>query len=196
MIQILLLLVHQTYLLTDRMKIIFLDIDGVLNSDRSIMTAGKKHQAWKSATPDTGGYEKFTVCTIDPIAVELINLLVRETGAKIVLSSVHRNHFKGNEDVRVPLIREYLGKLGIESEHVIGFTSSNFNGHRGSQINEWLEKNPQVLHYVIIDDSSDMLDCQKEHFVLVSGRDGLSSGNYRDASRILDFKLSDIIQVY
>ena len=54
------------------MKVIFLDIDGVLNSND-----------WYVKTRGVGGYNGGDV---DPECIELINDLIDATGAKIIMS--------------------------------------------------------------------------------------------------------------
>lgn len=63
------------------MKAIFLDIDGVLNSDRSFL-------AYNTIEGNT--YYDNLFAHIDPIAVGLLNRLIDKSGAKNVFSTSHR----------------------------------------------------------------------------------------------------------
>lgn len=67
----------------EKIKIIFLDIDGVLNCQRYYKSWFKKHK--KQVPRDKYGQ------LFDPTAEELLNRLIRETGAKIVVSSTWRH---------------------------------------------------------------------------------------------------------
>jgi hypothetical protein len=110
------------------MKIIFLDIDGVLNCQKT-----------------TERFHGFV--SIDPKLVKRLNRILKETDAKIVLSSTWRL-FEDNKEI--------LEKTGIKYIDV----TPSFHGLRGEEINDWLSKHPEVDRYVILDDDSDMLPNQ------------------------------------
>lgn len=115
------------------MKVIFLDIDGVLNS-RS------RWQECKEVKP------KDSTARFDPLAMWRMKQLVTTTGAKIVISSSWRHIFPIQE------IAGFLWRYGIPREAVIGKTARI--GRRGHEIRNWLNKYP-VENYVIIDDDPD-----------------------------------------
>lgn len=159
------------------MKVIFLDVDGVLNSVRSMVALHRK---------DAGYRHDF----IDPIAVALINRLTDITGAKLVISSTHRKHIPdplGNGRCLVAM-QKYFDNFGITGK-VIGYTPCSSTGHRGTEINEWIcnerEHSDELTHYVIIDDDSDMLESQMPFFVKTNAYEGFGYHNYKDTLRIL-----------
>lgn len=118
-------------------KIIFLDIDGVMNS----VNERKLH-------PEDFG----KMYGIDPKPVAILNDLVKKTGAEIVLSSTWRL----DDDYK-----EVMAKAGI---NVIDRTPYLVGEIRGEEIDQWLEeKGKDVDVYAIIDDDSDMLPFQP-HF--------------------------------
>lgn len=122
-------------------KIIFLDIDGVMNS----INERKLH-------PEDFG----KMYGIDPKPVAILNDLVEKTGAEIVLSSTWRL----DENYK-----EVMREAGI---NVIGRTPYLGGQIRGEEIDLWLkEHGSDVDLYAIIDDDSDMLPHQP-HF-LTSG---------------------------
>lgn len=165
------------------MKVIFLDIDGVLNSERSFFA--RSHLAEKYV--EEYGYQiASSLATVDPIACDLINRLCKETDAKIVLSSTHRKYFEESSK-KLDEIKEYLQKLGINSIYVTGFTES-LRTFRGIEILQWLENNPMASEYIIIDDSDDMLANQKKFLIHVDAEVGFSTKNYRDAAELLGGK--------
>lgn len=119
-------------------KILFLDIDGVLNTDYT-----------KERTPsyyvDAGwGMQKRRYTGIEPSKVELLLKIVRETGAWVVLSSTWRK-----ADYMHPYMWGALGKE-IKSRY-IGDTPVLDYPQRGKEIYDYLQKNP-YKHFVIIDD--------------------------------------------
>lgn len=67
-------------------KFIFLDIDGVMNSNLfySERTQDKRYNDWIKEHPQRIAWN---ACNIDPRAVERLNRLTDATGAKIVVSS-------------------------------------------------------------------------------------------------------------
>lgn len=159
------------------MKIIFLDVDGVINSVRSMLALRRK---------DDGYRHHF----IDPIAVALINRLTDVTGANLVISSTHRKHIPDPLGTGRCLVamQKYFDNFGITGK-VIGYTPCDPRGHRGNEIREWLAENTdrlKISEYVIIDDDSDMTEAQKlHHFVKVDNYEGFGYHGYKEALRIL-----------
>ena len=163
------------------MKVIFLDVDGVLNSERSTLAGGARLRSGNYENDPY--YKKFTHATIDPVACDLVNRVIREIDAKIVLSSTHRMHFNDGPD-KLDLIKDYLTYLGVDGDACIGYTE-RLHAKRGAEIQLWLNDHGQeVTHYVILDDSSDMLDHQMPFFVRTDPDVGVSSENYRTMTRL------------
>ena len=159
------------------MKVIFLDLDGVLNSERSFLAAAP-------IDPMEPSYHEYlTQRTIDPVAVGLLNRLALQLDARIVISSTHRKHFERSADPLAEM-QAYFGQLGVDAARIIGATPS-LHKERGHEIQHWLDRQPWVTDYVILDDSTDMLLSQLDHFVRVDGLVGLTAANYYQASSIL-----------
>lgn len=116
------------------MKIIFLDIDGVLNYSK----------CWKREE----NKEKGTLIW-DKDCISQLNRIVKETGAKIVISSTWRL-YKDHYDA-------ILNQMNIEGE-IIDKTIAlrNIDSERGDEIEDWLSKHPEVKKFVILDDDDDM----------------------------------------
>jgi hypothetical protein len=134
------------------MKVLFLDIDGVLNSQRScIAFGGYPHEV-------TGYHrERF-----DEVALRLIRGIVKAAGASIVLSSSWRKN-EDWQDIGPAL------ELPIIDRTPSGWAPGQVRGH---EIAEWLEAHPEVECYAIVDDDSDMLPEQKPFFVHTTHFDG------------------------
>ncbi len=157
------------------MKIVFLDIDGVLNNEDSDIIY-------------LGGDSKLHGGFYAPELVDKFNLIVKETGAKIVLSSTWRLGLS-LEDIEI-----LLKEMGVQGE-VIGKTNAFWGGHifRGNEIYEWIYNNQDLIGeayndfkgYVILDDESDMLYWQRNNFVQTHGLKGLTDSNVMEAIAIL-----------
>lgn len=159
------------------MKVIFLDIDGVLNSDRSIFILKMREFPAKPHFNSvmTNRYN-YLMSKVDPVAVQVLNRIVEDTNAKIVVSSANR----------IP-----LGKDGvIEALHDMGVVADIIDvtritgGNRGMQIQDWLDRY-DVESYVILDDSADMLSTQLANFIRVNPEMGLSWNDYLKSKKIL-----------
>jgi hypothetical protein len=170
------------------MKVIFLDIDGVLNSGRSVIAFAYKA---KEETNEPYGV-RFAKATVDPVSVGLLNRVLRDFDAKIVLSSTHRSHF--DEPNKLQKIQEYLTSLGVEGDRCIGFTPS-LHTIRGIEIQAWINNNPrhQIKNMIILDDSSDFLPSQKEFHVHCEGGNGISEENYHQMTRLFGREDSGLI---
>lgn len=159
------------------MKVIFLDVDGVLNSTNFHKSGRDKGvMQWK------GG-------KMDPDSVALLDRIVKATDAKIVISSTWRHFMNPFE------MKHALRHLGLTSfRNVIDRTPTG-RASRGDEIEEWLKLDPErakvnpehdpVDGYVILDDDNDMLPHQQDHFVHVDNEVGLTEENVVDAIAIL-----------
>ena len=130
------------------MKIIFLDIDGVLNS--------LSHDVVLDMTnPPQIDAEKMNRWNIN-----LLRLLVEKTGASIVISSTWRKdprHIDKNspDTEKIQVFKNHFSYHGWENAPVIGLTP-NLSGFRGEEVAVWLDNN-QVESYVILDDDTDFI---------------------------------------
>jgi hypothetical protein len=119
------------------MKIIFLDIDGVLITRRN----GSLTSIDSEQNPN--GF--------DENAVRNLNRLIKETGARIVISSSSR---LTNSIRQLGVILQCGGVVDPPVLDVTPFVinTETRRSHRGREILSWLEKNPSVTDYVVIDD--------------------------------------------
>jgi len=123
-------------------KIIFLDIDGVLNC-RNTFKERKQERIFYSRFLEKNDFNlaKISMCDIDFERLQLLKYVTLETGAKIVVSSSWKN-------LRVyPLIEELLINKGLP---IIGVTQ-HINNKRGAEIRKYLSEN-EVNDFIIIDD--------------------------------------------
>lgn len=127
------------------MKIIFLDIDGVLNSEESIV---KYHD---EAEAKNEPYQDYTAIFPEEYMNNLKEI-VDKTNAKIVVSSTWRLGFP--DDSHWLKLMYNLEEYNLDKK-VIGVTS-NRGRWRCEQIKEWLEANKElgIDNFVILDDDS------------------------------------------
>ena len=133
------------------MKIIFLDIDGVLN----VIPQGR---------------DKYGAIFHQHF-IDNLETIINKTGAKIVISSTWR--YSG-----LSVMQEMWEMRDLPGEviDITPFKSIFYQINkdlpfderyeRGYEIFEWLEKHPEVTNYVILDDDTDMLPKQLNNFVL------------------------------
>lgn len=144
------------------MKIIFLDIDGVLNSHRSLMA----HNGY----PWPGKHKERDWHKFDDVAIGLLRTVAEKTGAVCVLSSSWRSSMDASD------VRDLADRIGVE---IIDSTRNTAGSEvRGCQIQDWIDSHDGIESWAILDDSSDMLECQMDRFVKVCHYDGLSYWNH------------------
>jgi hypothetical protein len=123
------------------MKVLFLDIDGVLNS-RKWYEANKEPINFESSFMYRHAQE------LDPAACALVNELCESEGLDIVISSTWRRLHKLQE------ISDMFTSRGLLAP-VISSTPQLRSGFRGQEIAEWLYARYEVEKYVILDDDPD-----------------------------------------
>lgn len=136
--------------------VIFLDIDGVVTSSRD------------------NGFRDFNLHVI-----HWLRFCCAESGAKIVLSSTWRHSHD----------KAFWQTIFSEHVHDDWATPSGkrqmIDGHlksplRGDEIMEWLDRNPDVTKYVILDDDSDFYDKQMKHFIRTDAHNGMLFDSFLD----------------
>ncbi len=165
------------------MNLIFLDFDGVMNSDKYF--AGP---IFKNETKDMDWDEIMLIAHhthLDRDAIQLVNQLVVRSGASVVVSSTWRQHYSIDELNKMladrgatfniiaatPVHRSYLG-WGLQ--HTI----------RGHEIQDYLDGVLEPVQFVILDDIDNM-DHLSNHLVLTDESIGLTSEDVEKALQIL-----------
>jgi hypothetical protein len=180
------------------MKIIFLDIDGVLNFENAYRAGLCEYIELVSNDGSFKHYQQFASS-----AKYLLNKLIEETGAKIVISSTWR--IDGLDRMRQIWNNEGMSGeiIGITPRFRIGDGENNYSAPRGSEIKQWLSSHEfehcfwcrieqqryivksGIENYIIIDDDSDMNYSQRNHFVHVlpspRNKDGFNEFYYNQA---------------
>lgn len=126
------------------MKVIFLDFDGVLNSASSFLYESNRRKKHKEQ--GVKGPVMETLCNVCTSCFQAV--LDKYPDAKVVISSTWREHFD------IPWLKAKLASYHIDGNRIIGVTPvDRQGGSRGREIQWWLSNNPEVTHYVIIDDN-------------------------------------------
>ena len=162
------------------MKLIFLDIDGVLNSN-----------FWN----DTHQREISDGTLIDEEKVMLLGQLIRNTSAKVILHSGWKFWF---DDEVKPLRREaerlisMLKKEGIE---VYGVTpdhtteeirkNKKFSLVKAGEILAWVSRYDNIEKWIVIDDIDLHNEEVRKHQILTDASVGLTVENICEAERLL-----------
>lgn len=128
------------------MKVIFLDIDGVLNNYDLVRSYGFDY--------------------MDRSLVALLATVVRDTGAEIVLSSFWRLDPK--DKFLVDLALKEFGMFLCDKTPILP-------GLRANEIASWLDANTQVEKYAILDESDDAGVGLEHSFFQTSAEIGLTS---------------------
>jgi hypothetical protein len=156
------------------MKIVFLDIDGVLNSVPFMEALQARLKA--------EGKPLLTRYMIDPVPVARLNTLLKETGAKVVVSSSWRKLFDTEGLQRV------LDAQGFEGEIIDVTPDLSYDPagerERGHEIEKWVEDHSPDATFVIFDDDSDMGNLH-HRFVQTQWGYGLLDENINRARELL-----------
>ena len=134
-------------------KIIFLDVDGVLNNE-----------SWVIRCAEEDNYYPLRENGLEDRALALLAYIVRETGASVVISSSWRRISAAMQS-----LLQDLAKWKIP---VVGETPLISGDIRGNEIQAWLDEHPEVERFVILDDDDDMGDLIP-HLVQTTWKNGL-----------------------
>ena len=157
------------------MRIIFLDFDGVIITWRSHFSRSNwNRKKWE---------------TLDLVCVNFLkNLCNMSDGPmRIVVSSSWRFQQENVMELLNPTrLSEYFHEdwrttvySNVERKVLVPESLA-----RGGEINEWLNRHPEVKDYRILDDDSDILPKQLDRFIKCDGWDGLGG---RDMKTLIDW---------
>jgi hypothetical protein len=144
------------------MKVCFLDIDGVLNSDRYLAPMRGQKKSWEN--------------WIDPSAIATLNGIVAFVpGVRFVLSSAWRLAHTVFQMQALLDGRGFHGQL-IDKTPDLG-------GARSGEIKAWLRTRTDVERYAVLDDQDDAGWGISRHFVQTDGAVGLTDA---DVARVVE----------
>lgn len=169
-------------------KLIFLDIDGVLNS--RVYTSSP---AYLQSIEGVSDAELMLIrhdLHIDPLAINLLDDLIDKSGADVVLSSTWRGKYTPDDITALFATRGFKHKV-VDSTPILFGKVNSSRIPRGKEISAYLRSLPQWPDgFVILDDHDDMLNL-KNHLVLTSKRTGLTSDDVDRALKILNGDLDN-----
>lgn len=175
-------------------KIIFLDIDGVLNaSDYTCLLAlSRRFEANKSGKKyndemDNKTRDKYGQL-FDPRCCQWLKYIIDMTGADIVISSTWRH--SGIQEMQAMWKKRLLSGniVGITPNHnkIYNFyKDTKFERFRGVEIESYINQHA-VKSFCIIDDDSDMLPHQMDNFCKTNADFGITMDVAERAIEILN----------
>lgn len=147
------------------MKVVFLDIDGVVNNPYIDADLKVKY------------FTEYDGRVSNVQAIRWLSRLCLETDAVIVISSTWRHAGIDN-------VRNCLYNSGLDPEVTIYDTTPNSWGDRGDEIALWLKVHPEVDKFVILDDDNDMGQLLS-HLVQCDSSKGFLEKEYQQAKSLL-----------
>ena len=142
------------------MKVIFLDHDGVICLSNNFGSRHKKQI--KVRTKMTQSIKELPVDArfdnFDNKAIKVLNKILEETGAEIVVSSDWKNwcsveemgdYYESQGIIKRPI--DFTGNV-IDQSKVTWHRNWDLEGTRSLEIQAWLEQHPEVTKWVAIDD--------------------------------------------
>lgn len=154
-------------------KILFLDVDGVLNTDSMF--------AQQTGDDATGTYK---LCDK---RIAMLNAMLEAVGAKVVLSSSWRrsaSHVAFLEEQGALKHKHEDWRTGESPVRDLD-TGAYLHHERGREVAEWLSRHPEVTQYAIIDDLEGFLPEQNRYMVRTSSYFGLGKKHIRVLTRLL-----------
>lgn len=167
------------------MKVIYLDIDGVLNHAETGVLQSSGSIIQEIDIEDEQGIADVM---IESECMDVLNELVERSGAKLILSSSWF-HFFGLEKT------EKILKLGGLKHDLMDATPRKLSSERHQEISFSLDKYPKITSYVIIDDMPKAWFANHKNRVVQTymekeeGKGGLLPKHIDEALMILDLPL-------
>ena len=150
-------------------KIIFLDFDGVLNTEHYQGLLQYQGKPWQD---EHGAF-------FDPNAVKQLKRIIDATDADIVVESSWK--YLGLDAMKK------LWEVRNLPGTIIDITPSLLGKNKGVEIASWLSNYAkQDIRYVIIDDEYVILDSQLPHFILTNPYEGITEEQANRAISMLN----------
>jgi hypothetical protein len=157
-------------------RIVFLDFDGVLNTETDAVDAS---------------LELWTEAWLEPSMVMRLGRLVEESGSRVVVSSSWRQRRSIPELEQILAARGFGGGIARGGNAIAGVTPrlprppEGVDNVRAAEIAQWLSEHPEVRSFVILDDERDFGVLAAQH-VWTDPTVGLTDANVAAAIDILE----------
>lgn len=152
-------------------KIVFLDFDGVLNSEKYVR-----------------GCKEYGVI-IDPARIILLKQLIDATDAKIVLSTAWREHWD-QDDKKCDTVGRRINDLFKQYRLHIFDKIPSLGCCREDEIAAWLRNHTPVKNFVVLDDRFLSSPLLLGHFIKTSNyRNGLEEADVKKSIEILENRM-------
>lgn len=154
------------------MKVIFLDVDGVLNSEYDYKLNNRKCILYAE---------------VEDRPLALLKELVERTNAKVVISSSWRIGCErsGRRSAFGEELFKKLERRLHDYEIDIFDITPSLRGQRGDEIRQWLQEHGDVESFVILDDDSDMCEFTETNLVKTKYSHGLQKEHVNAAIQLL-----------
>lgn len=164
----------------DDAKVIFLDIDGVLNHVEYGLDTYHDHFAEANIPLDKDNVDA------------LEKLLNAEKDAKIVWSTDWRFCQDEKWD-KWTNPRKVLETLPFMKDRIIGITPKKFSSEHFHEIHWWLKAHPNVTKYLILEDGyfPDEWFGLEKHLMRIDPTKGFTENNIQQAQEILNKEIND-----
>lgn len=156
------------------MKILFLDVDGVLNMDADFVLP---------LSPPNNGYK-----VLNKNLVRSMEKFVADNDITIVWSSTWRLYPEQMEYIQnQTLLRNYEHEDWCTIQIKGGISGPLKYGYRGYEVDDWLERHKgEYTHWAIIDDYAQFLPEQQLNFVQTDESKGVTEEDFGKLKEILN----------
>lgn len=124
------------------MKVIFLDVMGVLVHSETVHLGDRTGESWNSSF--------YHAATVDPACVLRVRRIIDATEARIVVASDWRRH-----DFQVTALRRAFLTSGVDRLALRTMFTGNtplIDANRTAEVSAWLAEHHDVTKYVILND--------------------------------------------
>lgn len=168
------------------MKIIFLDNDGVICLDKNWGTRNKKQKKWVGRKLSMSLREiplQYRLDDFDKKAIVVLNEIIKETDAEIVVSSDWRFHatleelgfyYLSQGILKKPIATTDMFKDIFPREWSYLRFRADLELERSMEIQHWVDNHSEVTHWVAVDDLNMSTEFLGSRFVASNGTDGVA----------------------
>jgi len=158
------------------MKVIFLDNDGVICLGNNWGSRFKKQKKWGGRKLSMSNREiplEYRFDNFDTKAIEVLNRIIENTDAEIVVSSDWRHHATleelGDYYISQGILKRPIATtdrtedIAPEAWKLLRFRA-DLEIERAIEINYWISQHPEITNWVAIDDLNMSVEFLSKHF--------------------------------